>query len=230
MEELIFGGQKFISSRRASKVTGYSTDYIGQLCRANKIKGRLVGRSWYVSEDAVASHVKSTKRRQVSRHMSEAFGSLSYYPETSRSESKNSVLYHKEDAGALVPEPVRRTVRANTDSGIHISRIDEISHKMVLKNETQHRVKPIYPKNIRSKAEHKRRQKRRGGRKMMPIFLFLMLVLLGLGMFLGSLIVQQEISLTNAKTELTSDFTVRKEVFQAQYNSIKLKFVEAVIN
>jgi len=30
-------GKKFISLKRASEVTGYTNDYVGQLCRSEKI-------------------------------------------------------------------------------------------------------------------------------------------------------------------------------------------------
>ncbi len=56
---LIFEGKKYISSRRASDISGYSSDYIGQLCRAEKIDCRMVGRSWYVTEESLLSHKKN---------------------------------------------------------------------------------------------------------------------------------------------------------------------------
>ncbi|MFA6405732.1 MAG: hypothetical protein WCW46_03250, partial [Candidatus Paceibacterota bacterium] len=53
---LKFNGKKFISARRAADITGYTSDYVGQLCRAKKIKSKLVGRSWYVVEDEILDH------------------------------------------------------------------------------------------------------------------------------------------------------------------------------
>lgn len=54
--ELILDGKKFVSSKRGSQLTGYAKDYIGQLARGGKIEARLVGRSWYVSEDSLFAH------------------------------------------------------------------------------------------------------------------------------------------------------------------------------
>ena len=54
MDELQISGKRFISSRRVAKENGYHTDYIGQLIRANKIKGQKVGRAWYVEAESFA--------------------------------------------------------------------------------------------------------------------------------------------------------------------------------
>lgn len=53
---LNFDGKKFISAKIAAKNFGYTSDYVGQLCRAKKINSRLVGRSWYVSEKDLIEH------------------------------------------------------------------------------------------------------------------------------------------------------------------------------
>lgn len=54
--ELIFEGKKYISAIRASSISGYNSDYIGQLCRKNLIDCRRVGRSWFVSEESLHTH------------------------------------------------------------------------------------------------------------------------------------------------------------------------------
>lgn len=64
MEELIFAGNKYISSKRASKITGYTTDYIGQMCRGEKLDCRLVGRNWYINEKDIVVHKKNFKKEQ----------------------------------------------------------------------------------------------------------------------------------------------------------------------
>ncbi|OHB00207.1 MAG: hypothetical protein A3E94_01315 [Candidatus Zambryskibacteria bacterium RIFCSPHIGHO2_12_FULL_44_12b] len=51
--DLFFEDKKYISSKRAAQISGYANDYIGELCRANKIDSRMVGRSWYVSLDSI---------------------------------------------------------------------------------------------------------------------------------------------------------------------------------
>jgi hypothetical protein len=56
MDELVIDDKKYISTRQAAKITGYAKDYVGQLCREGRVPARLVGRSWYVLESALADH------------------------------------------------------------------------------------------------------------------------------------------------------------------------------
>ncbi len=53
---VIFQGKKYISSKRASKVSDYSSDYIGQLCRAGKLEGKMFGHTWFVTEESLFAH------------------------------------------------------------------------------------------------------------------------------------------------------------------------------
>jgi hypothetical protein len=48
--------KRYISAILAAEMTGYTSDYIGQLCRAKKIDANLVGKSWYVLEDEILKH------------------------------------------------------------------------------------------------------------------------------------------------------------------------------
>lgn len=56
MDEILIDEKKYVSSKRAAKITGYAKDYIGQLCREGRVPARLVGRSWYVLESAIQDH------------------------------------------------------------------------------------------------------------------------------------------------------------------------------
>jgi len=51
-------GVDFISSSRASEMTRYTKDYIGQLSRAGKIVSKKIGRVWYVSEPSLLDYKK----------------------------------------------------------------------------------------------------------------------------------------------------------------------------
>src|SRR3990167_3097504 len=70
-ESLFFEGKEYISARRGSEETGYTTDYLGQLSRAKKIPSRLVGRSWYVEREALIAHKNSP-------HLGKAHNAIRY--------------------------------------------------------------------------------------------------------------------------------------------------------
>lgn len=53
---------KYISSKRASRVSGYAQDYIGQLVRMGKLPATKVGRAWFVDENLLLSLVHGSSR------------------------------------------------------------------------------------------------------------------------------------------------------------------------
>lgn len=64
----ILEGKKYISSRRASEISDYSSDYIGQLCRAERLECKMIGRAWFVTEDSLNFHKKSVLQDEVYRN------------------------------------------------------------------------------------------------------------------------------------------------------------------
>lgn len=64
--ELFIQGKKFISLKRASELSGYAKDYVGQLCRCGKIKSERVGRDWFVDLENLLCYkknkIESTKK------------------------------------------------------------------------------------------------------------------------------------------------------------------------
>ncbi len=54
--DLFFENIRYISVKDASTLTGYSKDYIGQLCRQDKILSKRIGRIWYVGEDSIITY------------------------------------------------------------------------------------------------------------------------------------------------------------------------------
>src|SRR3989344_553931 len=59
IQPIFSDGKEYISAIRASKKIGYASDYIGQLCRAKKIPGQLIGRTWYVDYVSLVEHKKN---------------------------------------------------------------------------------------------------------------------------------------------------------------------------
>lgn len=58
-DPLIFNGKKYISSRRAASISGYTSDYVGQLARSKKIPSRMVGRNRFIDESALLEYIHS---------------------------------------------------------------------------------------------------------------------------------------------------------------------------
>lgn len=52
----MLSGKKYISSKRASGLTGYAQDYIGQLARGGAIDAQRIGGLWYVSLESLKEH------------------------------------------------------------------------------------------------------------------------------------------------------------------------------
>ncbi len=54
--------EQIISLREASKITGYSQDYLGDLCREGKLEGQKIGRNWTTTKKAVAELMGSATK------------------------------------------------------------------------------------------------------------------------------------------------------------------------
>ncbi len=66
-EALIIKEKKYISSKRASELTGYTSDYIGQLAKKGKIAYENIGRTTYVVEDEILSYKSISTYRSRSK-------------------------------------------------------------------------------------------------------------------------------------------------------------------
>jgi len=60
-----------ITLKEASKLSGYSPDYIGQLIRQGKLPGKQVysSVSWVTTEDAILSYIESSKQGGVQKEL-----------------------------------------------------------------------------------------------------------------------------------------------------------------
>ena len=68
--EISLDGKEYISSKRASELSGYAQDYIGQLARGGNIDAQRVGGLWYVSMptlQAYQEHAEAYKPQQPER-------------------------------------------------------------------------------------------------------------------------------------------------------------------
>lgn len=56
MDTIDLDGKTYVKLAVLAKAYGYTTDYIGQLCRGGKLDAKLVGRSWYATEASLEAH------------------------------------------------------------------------------------------------------------------------------------------------------------------------------
>jgi len=68
-----FDGKDYISASRASKLTGYHQDYVGQLARKGSILSRLIGNRWYIEREGLLVH-KAEKDKLLAAVQAEAVG------------------------------------------------------------------------------------------------------------------------------------------------------------
>ncbi len=66
MDELYFDNKKYVTTKKAAALANYAKDYVGQLARSGKIDARLIGRNWYISEDALVQHAFGGKSKNKS--------------------------------------------------------------------------------------------------------------------------------------------------------------------
>jgi len=114
MNSLTVEGKNYVKASVIARDLGYTADYVGQLCRAGKVKAELVGRTWYVDKDSIKSH-KTTRYRSVHKKTVDAlkddiaialkeapantFGAHFY-----DHSKKSNVQSYLQDTAALIPE------------------------------------------------------------------------------------------------------------------------------
>lgn len=98
---LEISGVKFVKANAVARELGYTSDYVGQLCRSGKINAQLVGRSWYVDRDSIKDH-KQTRYRSTKKKSAEALKSALRLTEDDLQRKYNSESYSAEER--LVPQ------------------------------------------------------------------------------------------------------------------------------
>ena len=109
-------GKEYISASRAAEKLGYASDYIGQLCRARKVPGRLIGRTWYVDLPSLAAH-KATRQLGKKKNSNPSPIAL-----TAPLVSSSTIVFERDDRPLLpplikfTPPPVPRERRVVRDA------------------------------------------------------------------------------------------------------------------
>lgn len=67
MEHISINGEKYVKASSIARELGYTSDYVGQLCRGGKVDAQLVGRSWFVSESSIRAHKNNRYRSTITK-------------------------------------------------------------------------------------------------------------------------------------------------------------------
>ena len=71
---LSFNEKEFISTKEASELSGYGSDYIARLAKTRKLESTRVGKSWFVRRDSLNVFIAGQHRRkeEISKKLSQA--------------------------------------------------------------------------------------------------------------------------------------------------------------
>ncbi|HWP61702.1 MAG TPA: hypothetical protein VN495_03795, partial [Candidatus Paceibacterota bacterium] len=121
MEPFFIDGKKFISSKEASNITGYAQDYISRLCRGKKIRGRLVGKNWFINLESLvefnADQMVAAQKRRL-----ELVSSSKGVRATAPKHSQSTSLFKEMAERALVaatPSRATASIAEATQKSIH---------------------------------------------------------------------------------------------------------------
>ncbi len=95
-DQIFFDGQRYVSAADASAAAHLSRDYIARLCRENKVRGKRIGKNWYVDEQSLTDFVTEQERVKAERRELLSEERAREYGRT-----------HEAGVGAAVPHPAR---------------------------------------------------------------------------------------------------------------------------
>jgi len=77
MQRISLGDREYVKASEAAKKFKYTQDYVGQLCRSDKVDVRLVGRVWYVNLESITEYRKTKHATQKNNAKNVATSSVS---------------------------------------------------------------------------------------------------------------------------------------------------------
>lgn len=127
-DSFIIEGKKYISSRRASAISGYASDYIGQLCRANKLDCKMIGRSWFVTEESLHLHKAAISREEANRNRIENLKGPKVQNVSSNTSSvSTSFVNNKVELSHPIASSVITQVTSSvSDKSVAVSKVNEV--------------------------------------------------------------------------------------------------------
>lgn len=223
MDELIFAGNKYISSKRAGKLTGYTTDYIGQMCRGNKIDCRLIGRNWYINERVVIEQRKSFKKEQFKNLREIEYKKIELEP-----------MYYSNDWRLNNPEINKEIFKEQEIEKKTIYNEDNSSYSEELPIQMR-----IIKKNVvdlknyqQSPAKNQTRVSKRrviasqiGKNPQLVVIMAVIFILIGFIFTVGTLTLEQSIHYSSGnKTDIDTNFQLANSIKSFDFGNIKRLF------
>ena len=120
METLVLDGKEFVKASKAARDLGYTSDYVGQLCRSGSINAHLVGRTWYVRFEELSSHKVEKKRNSRVKAREQAKKSIELHRQkesvrvTPSVSKRNSPIQYTSDETELIPAVRHISVSTHT--------------------------------------------------------------------------------------------------------------------
>ncbi|MFM2381735.1 MAG: hypothetical protein RLZZ76_502 [Candidatus Parcubacteria bacterium] len=89
MDVLVLEGKNYVKSSVIARELGYTSDYVGQLCRSGKVDAKLFGKTWYVEKSSIDGHKRTRYRssKAVTKRVLHA---------TESSKTSSPIRIHKE--------------------------------------------------------------------------------------------------------------------------------------
>ena len=78
-DEIFFNGVRFVSAQEAAEISNLTRDYVARLCRHGLVRGRRVGKNWYVDELALKEfliqqeYTKAKRRVELAQERVQAY-------------------------------------------------------------------------------------------------------------------------------------------------------------
>lgn len=110
MKSLSIDNQEFVKAGELARELGYTSDYVGQLCRSKKVVAKLVGRTWYVDRNSLTEHKRNRYKKITTTQDSNAEYSTSVPLRISDKKTKTTKTKKQVDATAApVAESSRKS-------------------------------------------------------------------------------------------------------------------------
>src|SRR3989344_2531444 len=109
-DEIFFDGVRYVSAADAAETSDFTRDYVARLCREGSVKGRRIGKNWYVDETSLKTFVISQEYSRVRRGQKLVEERLHEYHDSASLQSEETTPRIQPPENAPVSVPSHATV------------------------------------------------------------------------------------------------------------------------